>query len=122
MPDHLDRFLDELDLEADIEDINLDREQLHQLALMRRAIRREGDRIMADLTNLSTALDSLGADTAAAAADVSAKLDALLADIAALSAGTITQDQIDSLTTKAQAADAAVQAIDAAAQAANPPA
>ena len=79
-------------------------------------------RIMADLTNLTTALDQLGADSATATADVEAKLQELLDLIAGLSVGSITQAQIDELTAKAQAADAAVQAIDTAANAANPPA
>lgn len=79
-------------------------------------------RIMADLSNLTAALDQLGTDVASAAADVTAKLDELLADIAALEPGNITQDQIDALTAKATAADEAVQAIDTAANGANPPA
>jgi hypothetical protein len=78
--------------------------------------------IMADLTNLSAALDQLGTDIATEATDVETKLQALLDAIAGLSVGSITQAQIDDLTTKAAAADAAVQAVDAAANAANPPA
>lgn len=79
-------------------------------------------RIMATLDNLSTALDQLGADIATEATDVETKLQALLDAIAALSVGAITQAQIDDLTKKATDADAAVDAIDAAANAANPPA
>jgi hypothetical protein len=44
---------------------------------------------------------------------VTAAIAALQATIAGLSAGTITQDQIDALTAQVQTADAAVTALDA---------
>ena len=94
----------------------------HTTKLILEHILEREHRIMATLDNLSTALDSLGADIATEATDVETKLQALLDAIAGLSVGAITQAQIDDLTKKATDADAAVQAIDAAANAANPPA
>jgi multidrug resistance efflux pump len=77
---------------------------------------------MADLSGLTAALNQIGTDIAAEAADTTAAFAALQATIAGLSVGTISQAQIDTLTAQATAADAAVQAVDAAAKAANPPA
>ncbi len=87
---------------------------MRPLEVLRKRLSRASDRqlleailereliIMADLTNLSGALDQLSTD-------VSAKLDELLADIAALNPGdVITQDQIDALTAKVTAIDTTV--------------
>jgi len=75
--------------------------------------------VAADLTALTTQLTQDKADADAAAARVSADLAGLRtqvtdlqAQIAALSAGTVTQAQIDALTASAQAIDTAVVAID----------
>jgi hypothetical protein len=80
MVDHLDRVLDSLDLEADIEDIKLDRATLHQIALMRRAIRREGNRIMASVEELQASADA----ALAAQADTQAQIAQVAAQVAAL--------------------------------------
>lgn len=77
---------------------------------------------MADLTNLQAALAQLGSNEQAAFADVNTGIASLQAQIAALSAGSITQDQIDALTATAQGIDAGIQQIDAAAKAVVTPA
>jgi DNA-binding FadR family transcriptional regulator len=111
--DPLDQLLDGLDLQTDLEDIALDREALRLLAALSRLVRREGERTMASLDNLTAAITELGTDVEKAAADVTAALDALKAQIAELSVGAITQDQIDALTASVTTADAAVDALDA---------
>ncbi len=117
--DELDVFLDELDLATDIETARMDRAQLAQLASIHRLIKRQGDRIMADITALAAELVTLQNDTDAAAARVQASLDALSAQvadlqvqIAALSVGAVTQDQIDALDASATAIDSGINAID----------
>jgi DNA-binding FadR family transcriptional regulator len=111
--DPLEQLLDGLDLQVDLEDIALDREALRLLAALSRLVRREGERTMASLDNLTAAITELGTDVDKAAADVTAALDALKAQIAELSVGAITQDQIDALTASVTTADAAVDALDA---------
>jgi septal ring factor EnvC (AmiA/AmiB activator) len=106
MTDRLDEILDALDLEADTEDVQLDREQTKQLAAIKRLIQRQGAEQMADLTRLQAALDALGVDVS----EVSAKIDDLKAQIAALSVGQITQEQIDALAAAAEAVDASLDA------------
>src|ERR1019366_7743462 len=76
---------------------------------------------MADLSGLTAALNQIGTDVAQEAADTEAALPALQATIATLTAGQISQATIDTLTAQATAADAAVQAVGAAAKAANRP-
>lgn len=114
MPDHLDRFLDRLDLEADVTDVQLDRAQIAQLASIRRLIRREGAATVASLDNLTAAIAKLDTDVEQAAADVSTAIQALKDQIAALTAGSISQEQIDALQAGVDTADAAVTALDAA--------
>jgi multidrug resistance efflux pump len=72
------------------------------------------------LDNLTAALSQLDVDVAAETADAQTAFAALEAEIAGLTAGTITQAQIDALTTQVGAASAALQAADAAAKAATP--
>lgn len=71
---------------------------------------------MADLSNLATAIDALAED----ATNVETKVDELLAEIATLTAGQISQEQIDALTDKANAVDASLDALSAAAPAPEP--
>ncbi len=113
MPDHLDTFLDELDLETDIDTNRISRAELALLASIGRLIRRKDDKIMASLDNLTAAIATLDQDVTTAAADVTAAIDDLKAQIAALSEGNITQDQIDALTASVTTADDAVDALDA---------
>lgn len=114
MPDHLDTFLDELDLQTDIETNRISRAELAMLASIRRLIRREGDRIMASLDNLTAIETQTSADLSKAADDVLAAIAALQATIADLQVGQVTQDQIDALAAQAQGIDDAVNALDAA--------
>lgn len=66
---------------------------------------------MASLDALTAAITQLGADVTKEATDVTNAIAALQATIASLQAGTITQAQVDTLTS--QAADSAVTALDA---------
>lgn len=122
MTDRLDRQLDALDLRADLEDIELDKATLHQLALMRRVIRLEasetreliieearrirllirhqGENIMANLDSVNAALG-----------DLSTQISQLAAQVAELQAGTVTQEQLDSVAAGIAAAAASVDAI-----------
>lgn len=68
---------------------------------------------MATLDNLTAALTQVGSDVTKAAGDVTAAIASLQATIAGLTAGEITQAQIDTLTGQAQAIDQAVVALDA---------
>jgi outer membrane murein-binding lipoprotein Lpp len=76
--------------------------------------KRRMEHIVASLDNLTAAVAKLGADFSKVAADVLAALADLRAQIEALTAGTISQDQIDALTASVTAADDAVAALDAA--------
>lgn len=80
------------------------------------ALHRKVDNLMTDLTALQAAVDALvGAESAAAE-----EMVALKDEIAQLTAGTITQDQIDSITTKVTGVATALSAATAGAE--EPPA
>lgn len=68
---------------------------------------------MATLDNLTAAVSTLEGDIADAAADVTAAIDALKAEIANLTAGAITQEQIDALAGRVDEVDSAVDDLDA---------
>ena len=75
---------------------------------------REQEKQMATLDNLTAAIADIATDIDKVAADVLAALADLRAQIEALVVGQVTQEQIDSLTASVTAADAAVEALDAA--------
>jgi methyl-accepting chemotaxis protein len=92
--------IDTLDLQVDFEDLALDREQVKQLAAIRRLIRREMEKIVADLSGINSALSGL-----------SAQITQLADQVAALSAGQVTQDELDQIASQLNDAAAAVDAI-----------
>lgn len=84
----------EIDIDLDVEiDLNFDPEEKLILRLLG-AINRKVNKLMADITALNAAVDSLVAAEGAAANELTALRD----EIAALSAGDITQEQIDGIT------------------------
>jgi uncharacterized protein involved in exopolysaccharide biosynthesis len=84
----------------DAVDLALDVEQLRQLEGIRRLIRQEGNRIMATLEGINSAL-----------ADLSGQITQLADQVAALSADTVTQEQLDAIEANIRDAAAAVDAI-----------
>lgn len=100
------------DFTVDLADLELDVESLRMLRGLDRLTRRYQENQMASLDNLTAALAKIDTDVADLAADVQAKLDDLLSQISDLTAGAITQDQIDALTASATAADEAISALD----------
>jgi hypothetical protein len=125
MVDPLDRFLDRLDLETDLEDVQLDSEQLRQLASIRRLIRRETEKLMATLDDINTLVAQTGADAqaaadrvlaaiAAAVADASTQIAALQAQVQALidgNAADITPEQLQAVADGLTAADTTINTI-----------
>jgi predicted XRE-type DNA-binding protein len=119
--DSIDELLDRIDLDVDLADVDLDREQIAQIKWIGRLVRRQGEQTMADLTNLQATLDKLVTDEQTAAADVAKAFADLQASIDALSAGQITQAQIDALAAQAQTVDDSLTALDASAKSADIP-
>lgn len=108
----LDEILDEADLSVDIADLGLDQQQLMLLASLGRLIRQQGAQTMASLDNITAAIAKLDTDVEQAASDVAAALQALKDQIGGLTAGAISQEQIDALQAGVDSADAAVTALD----------
>ncbi len=113
MTDQLDIFLDELDLQVNLDTNRMDRAQVAQLASIHRLITRQGDKFMASLDNLTAAIAKLDTDVTQAASDVAKAIADLKAQIDALTVGQITQDQIDALQAGVDSADSAVDVLDA---------
>jgi hypothetical protein len=107
MKDHERRMLERLGCEPeDMErieiDINIDLDALatgpenRLILLSLGALHRKVNKIMGDLTALNTAVDNLVAAESAAATELGELRD----EVAQLTAGEITQEQIDAITTK----------------------
>src|SRR6266705_1081546 len=84
-------------------------------ALIRELTAKQGENV-ASLENLTAAIAKLDTDVSTAAADVEAALDALKGQIAELTAGSISQEQIDALQAGVDQADSAISALDASVQ------
>lgn len=130
MPDHVDRLLDAIDLDVDIEDVQLDQTQVKQLAAIKRLMYRQQEKIMATFDDIQALVTQTGADAQAAAdrviakigsdtADLQAQVADLQAQVQALidgNASDITPEQLQSLADGLTAADTTIQGIAADAQ------
>ena len=98
MPDRLrDLSVDE---QIDLADLRLDAEQLRQLEAIRRMIAIGVHDIMADLSGINDALS-----------DLSAQITQLADQVAGLTAGQVTQEQLDTIEQGIRDAAASVDAI-----------
>ena len=87
----IDELIDRADLELDIEDVRMDREQLRLLGLIRRDNRLTKEAILATLEDVKAAVAESGAEAQAAGERVIARLEAN--DAAAAAANQLIEEQ-----------------------------